>query len=99
PRRWAGGPAVPAPPAARRIIKSLTAIRDETLLTTPMRTLANYDRGTHTAHIVVTMADDERPGDLITVGPEAADAVAWTFEDGVARYTRIYRVRGGLHIS
>src|SRR5262249_31515287 len=83
----------------RRIIKSLTAIRDETLLTTPMRTLANYDAATRTARIVVTMADDERPGESIVIGPEAADAVAWTFDDGVARYTRIYRVRGGLHIS
>src|SRR5262249_15890174 len=86
-------------PAYRRIIKSLTAIRDETLLTTPMRTPANYDRPSDKARIVVTMADDERPGDTITVGREAADAVAWTFEDGVARYTGIYRVRGGLHIS
>jgi len=86
-------------PAYRRVIKSLAAIRDETLLTTPMRTLANYDPAARTARVVVTMADDERPGDTITVGPEAADAVAWTFDDGVARYTRIYRVRGGLHIS
>jgi class 3 adenylate cyclase len=86
-------------PAYRRVIKSLAIIRDETLLTTPMRTLANYDPAARTARVVVTMADDERPGDTITVSPEAADAVAWTFEDGVARYTRIYRVRGGLHIS
>jgi class 3 adenylate cyclase len=86
-------------PAYRRVIKSLATIRDETLLTTPMRTLADYDPATRTARVVVTMADDERPGDTITVGPEAADAVAWTFDDGVARYTRIYRVRGGLHIS
>jgi len=85
--------------AYRRVIKALVAIRDETLLTTPMRTLAGYDRAAHTARIVVTMAEDERPGDTITVGREAADAVAWTFEDGVARYTGIYRVRGGLHIS
>jgi class 3 adenylate cyclase len=85
--------------AYRRVIKALTAIRDETLLTTPMRTLASYDRATRSARIVVTMADDERPGDTITIGREAADAVAWTFEDGVARYTGIYRVRSGLHIS
>src|SRR5262249_15747616 len=72
---------------------------DETLLTTPMRTLTSYDRATRSAHIVVTTADDERPGDSLTIGPEAADAVAWTFEDGVARYTGIYRTRGGLRIS
>jgi len=64
-----------------------------------MRTLTDYDRGTRRARIVVTTAEDERPGEAFVVGPEAADAVAWTFEDGVARYTGIYRTRGGLRIS
>src|SRR6267378_2963499 len=86
-------------PAYRRVTKALTAIRDETLLTTPMRTLTDYDRGTRRARIVVTTAEDERPGEAFVVGPEAADAVAWTFEDGVARYTGIYRTRGGMRIS
>ena len=86
-------------PAYRRVVKALKVIADETLLTTPMRTLTGYDRATRSARVVVTTADDERPGDAVTVGPEAADAVAWTFEDGVARYTGIYRTRGGLRIS
>jgi class 3 adenylate cyclase len=86
-------------PAYRRVTKALAAIRDETLLTTPMRTLADYDRASRRARIVVTTADDERPGAAFTVAPEAADAVAWTFEDGVARYTGIYRTRGGARIS
>jgi len=86
-------------PAYRRVIKALAAVREETLLTTPMRTLAGYDRATRRARIVVTTADDERPGETVSVGPEAADAVAWTFEDGVARYTGIYRTRGGRRIS
>src|SRR5882672_7034047 len=64
-----------------------------------MRTLTDYDRGTRRARIVVTTAEDERPGEAFVVGPEAADAVAWTFEDGVARYTGIYRTRGGTRIS
>src|SRR5262249_28318782 len=54
---------------------------------------------TRRARIVVTTADDERAGEIFTVAPEAADAVAWTFEDAVARYTGIYRTRGGLRIS
>src|SRR5439155_1753592 len=83
----------------RRVTKALTAIRDETLLTTPMRTLTDYDRATRRARIVVTTAEDERPGEAFVVGPEAADAVAWTFEDGVARYPGIYRTRGGPRIS
>ena len=86
-------------PAYRRVLRALAAIREETLLTTPMRTLTGYDRVARRARIVVTTAEDERPGDTITVPPEAADAVAWTFEDGVARYTGIYRTRGGVRIS
>jgi class 3 adenylate cyclase len=83
----------------RRIANALNTIQTETLLTTPMRTLVDYDRVSRRARIVVTTADDERPGDAFTVGPEAADAVAWTFEDGVARYTRIYWTRDGARIS
>jgi class 3 adenylate cyclase len=86
-------------PGYRRIAAELNTIQTETLLTTPMRTLADYDRVARRARIVVTTADDERPGDAFSVGPEAADAVAWTFEDGVARYTGIYRTRAGARIS
>ena len=86
-------------PGYRRIVAGLNTIQTETLLTTPMRTLADYDRVARRARIVVTTADDERPGEAFSVGPEAADAVAWTFEDGVARYTRIYRTRAGARIS
>jgi class 3 adenylate cyclase len=85
--------------AYRRIMKALTAIQTETLLTTPMRTLIDYDRASGRARIVVTTADDERSGAPFTVAAEAADAVAWTFEDGVARYTRIYRTQAGARIS
>ena len=81
------------------LVKALTTIQTETLLTTPMRTLSEYDRASRRARIVVTTADDERPGAAIAVAPEAADAVAWTFEDGVARYTRIYRTAAGARIS
>ena len=86
-------------PGYRRIVAGLNTIQTETLLTTPMRTLADYDRVARRARIVVTTADDERPGEAFSVGPEAADAVAWTFEDGVARYTGIYRTRAGARIS
>ena len=85
--------------AYRSIAKALTTIQTETLLTTPMRTLSDYERASRRARIVVTTADDERPGAAFVVAPEAADAVAWTFEDGVARYTRIYRTAAGARIS
>jgi class 3 adenylate cyclase len=83
----------------RRITEILHTIQTETLLTTPMRTLTDFDRATRRARIVVTTADGERPGASFIVGPEAADAVAWTFEDGVARYTGIYRTPAGPRIS
>ena len=41
-------------PAYRRVLSKLAAIREETLLTTPMRTLTAYDRVTRRARIVVT---------------------------------------------
>src|SRR5205085_10132411 len=40
-------------PAYRRVIKALAAIREETLLTTPMRTLAGYGPVSRRAHIGV----------------------------------------------
>jgi class 3 adenylate cyclase len=86
-------------PAYRRLAEALHTVQTETLLTTPMRTLADFDHATRRARIVVTTADDERPGDTFTVGPDAADPVAWTFEDGVARYTGIYRTAAGPRIS
>lgn len=86
-------------PGYRRIADTLHTVQTETLLTTPMRTLTDFDRATRRARIVVTTADGERPGESFIVGPEAADAVAWTFEDGVARYTGIYRTPAGLRIS
>jgi class 3 adenylate cyclase len=86
-------------PGYRRLAAALTTVQTETLLTTPMRTLTDFDPATRRARIVVTTADDERPGDTFTVGPEAIDPIAWTFEDGVARYTGIYRTRAGARIS
>jgi class 3 adenylate cyclase len=85
--------------AYRLVAKTLKRIQDETLLTTPMRTLAGYERASMRARIVVTTADDEKPGDSFTVAPEAADLVVWTLEDGVARYSGIYRTRAGARIS
>jgi class 3 adenylate cyclase len=86
-------------PGYRRIAAILNTVQTETLLTTPMRTLTDFDPATRRARIVVTTAEGERPGGTFIVGPEAADAVAWTFEDGVARYTGIYRTPAGARIS
>jgi class 3 adenylate cyclase len=86
-------------PGYRRLAAALNTVQTETLLTTPMRTLTDFEPATRRARIVVTTAADEQPGDAFTVGPEAVDPIAWTFEDGVARYTGIYRTRAGARIS
>jgi class 3 adenylate cyclase len=40
-----------------------------------------------------------RPGDPYTLAPELIDPLRWTFEDGVARYTRIYTNARGTRIT
>jgi class 3 adenylate cyclase len=83
----------------RRVEKALAAIRRETVLTTPIRTLADYDPRAGRARIVVTSGGSERPGEWFPVPPELTDAIAWSFEDGVARYTRIHRTPAGPRMS
>jgi class 3 adenylate cyclase len=89
----------PASPAYRRIERALAAIRRETLLTTPIRTLTDYDAARRRARIVVTSGGDERPGDWFPVPGELAEPIAWTFEDGFARYTGIHRTPAGPRMS
>ena len=89
----------PASAAYRRIEKSLAAIRTETLLTTPIRTLADYDPVARRARIIVTSGGNERPGEWFAIPAELTDAIAWSFEDGVARYTGIHRTPAGPRMS
>ena len=85
--------------AYRRIRKSLAAVKTETVLTTTIRTLANYDPAARTARVIVTSDGSERPGEVYPVAPELAEPLGWSFEDGVARYTGIYRGDKGMFIS
>ncbi|HEV8616571.1 MAG TPA: adenylate/guanylate cyclase domain-containing protein [Methylomirabilota bacterium] len=85
--------------AYRRIRKALAAVKTETVLTTTIRTLANYDPAARTARVIVTSDGTERPGETYHVAPELAETLAWSFEDGVARYTGIYRSDKGVWIS
>lgn len=86
-------------PAYARIKKSLAAVQTETLLTTPMRTLADFDPAKRSARLVVVGDGSVRPGEMVAVAPEMVQALGWTFEDGVARYTRIYRNASGAWIT
>jgi len=87
-------------PAYQRIRRALNAVRNETLLTTPVYTITAFDRTTRRAKLVVTSDADRPPGETITVPPEVAQMLGWTFDDSVARYTGIYGTpRTGMWIS
>src|SRR5262249_3478372 len=79
--------------AYRRVQAALVSIRHASELTTPIYTLTDYDPATQRARVVVVSDADEslQPGTLLSVGPEAAQILGWTFEDGFARSTPIYQ--------
>src|SRR5262249_17968843 len=78
--------------AYRRVRAALVSIRQASELTTPIYTLTDYDPAAQRARVVVVSnADDAlRPGAFLAVGPEAAQILGWTFDDGFARATPIY---------
>jgi class 3 adenylate cyclase len=78
------------PQAYARVQRALAAVQTEVVLATPIYTLADYDRAGRRARVVVSSGDDQRAGQPYTVAPALADPLAWTLEDGVARYTGVY---------
>jgi adenylate cyclase len=85
--------------AYRRLRASLAAVQREVLLTTPIRTLVDYDASGRRARVVVTSDEAERPGAWYSLAPELIDPISWSLEDGVARYTGAYRNAKGTWIS
>jgi class 3 adenylate cyclase len=85
--------------AYRRLRASLAAVQREVLLTTPIRTLVDYDRAGRRARVVVSSEEAEPPGGWYALAPELIDPISWSLEDGVARYTGAYRNAGGTWIS
>ena len=85
--------------AYQRLRKSLAAVQTETLLTTPIRTLADFDPVKRSARLVVDGDGSGRPGEPVALAPELIEPLGWTLEDGVARYTRIYRNASGTWIT
>src|SRR5215470_892938 len=78
--------------AQQRVRAALISIQKAGELTTPVYTLTNYDPVTQRAQVVVVSDADEslQPGSRLTVGPELAQILDWTFADGFARSTPIY---------
>ena len=85
--------------AYRKISKALAAIQQEVVLATPLHTLADYDRAKREARIVVTSGEPRLAGTRYPIAPAVAEPLAWSFEDGVARYTRLYRNDSGAWIT
>jgi class 3 adenylate cyclase len=88
-----------AAPASRRLQRQLEAIRTEVVLTTPIYTLADLDRDARRARRVVSSDPAARAGEPVALAPEVVEPMAWTFEDGFARYTRLYRDARGTWIT
>jgi class 3 adenylate cyclase len=89
----------PASPAYRRIQDALVAVQERVVVPTPIITLADYDAAARRARLVVTSQGPARPGDAYVVAPEVTQPLGWTFEDGFARFTPIYRDHRGAWIS
>ena len=79
--------------------RTLNAMRNEVFLTTPIRTLAELDPAQRQARLVVDSDGDARPGDPVALAPELLEPLVWIFEDGVARYTRVYHTPTGAWIT
>jgi hypothetical protein len=56
-------------PAAAKIKKALLAVQTETLLTTPIRTLADFDPAKRSARLIVAGDDTSKPGEMVTIAP------------------------------
>src|SRR5947207_14779643 len=81
----------PEAPAYRRLRTSLATVQREVLLTTPIRTLADYDPRTRRARIVLSTDETARPGSAYALGPALDQPISSGLVDGVARYRRACR--------
>ena len=89
----------PATDAYRRVQKVLDTIREADVLTTPVYTLAGFDAERRQARLVVSSDPARRPGEVVALAREMIEPMSWTFQDGFARATPIYRDADGTWIS
>ncbi len=89
----------PTTEAYRRVQKVLDTIREADVLTTPVYTLAGFDAGRRQARLVVSSDPARRPGEAVALAAEMIEPMSWTFQDGFARATPIYRDPDGTWIS
>ncbi len=89
----------PATDAYRRVQKVLDTIRESDVLTTPVYTLAGFDAARRQARLVVSSDPLRRPGEVVALAREMIEPMSWTFQDGFARATPIYRDADGTWIS
>jgi class 3 adenylate cyclase len=85
--------------AYRRLQATLAAVRTETLLPAPVYILADLDASRRQARLVVTSDEGATAGTPHPLAPALVQPFGWSFEDGVARYTGIYRNASGMWIS
>ncbi|HET9488160.1 MAG TPA: adenylate/guanylate cyclase domain-containing protein [Methylomirabilota bacterium] len=85
--------------AYARIRAALAAIKTVVVLPTPTYTLTDYDRSKRQARFMVTSDGPGLPGEPYPLVPELIEPLGRTFEDGVARHTRIYRNQSGTWIT
>ncbi|MGH7353775.1 MAG: adenylate/guanylate cyclase domain-containing protein [Candidatus Rokuibacteriota bacterium] len=86
-------------PAYGRVRAALAAIEREAVLSTPVYTLTDFDATRRHARFMVTSRGPGAPGEAYPLVPELIEPLGWTFEDGVARFTRIYRNQSGTWIT
>lgn len=89
----------PSTEAYRRVQKVLDTIREADVLTTPVYTLAGFDAARRQARLVVSSDPARRPGEPVALASEMIEPMSWTFQDGFARATPIYRDPDGTWIS
>lgn len=89
----------PASDAYQRVRKTLDAIREADVLTTPVYTLTAFDAAPRQARLVVSSDPARRPGEPVALAAEMIEPMSWTFQDGFARATPIYRNADGTWIS
>jgi class 3 adenylate cyclase len=85
--------------AYRRIRETLATVQEAVRLPTPVYTLTDFDSALRMARFMVASGGPARPGEPYALTPEIIDPIARTFEDGVARFTRIYHNQHGTWIS